>query len=908
MLAACATFGAAQAQGNGKISGTVTDESNDSPVEFATVAVNDPSTGKPIDGTVCDDKGKFSINKIPNGAYNVVISFIGFETQTIPVTLGDKDDNIDMGTIKISPKTEVLKEVTVEGQKSLIEEKVDRTIYNAENDQTTRGGDATDVLRRVPMVSVDLDGNLSMRGNSNVRVLINNRPSTITAGSIADALKMIPAEDIKSVEVITSPSAKYDAEGSAGIINIITKKNVLQGATLGINSSVGLRGSNLGLNGALRKGKLGLSLGGWGRGGYNTFGSFENVQVTNGITNTQNADTHDNGLFGHYTFGLDYDFDKNNFINSSVRYGVRDRHGYQDNLLTQTYIGGALDSTSLRNSNSVGSSLGLDVNVGYTHLYPRETKELSTSLLYSRDDDKDNFINSNFDPTETFISTRLKNLNKSANEEMAFQVDYQTPITDDELIETGLKGIRRNVASNYQYYFDDGSGTFVESSNADLSNTFNYQQNISAGYLSFTQNFLKTYTIKAGARYEYTTIDAHFQDQEPVTIPSYGVLVPSVNFSKKLSQGNIIKAAYNRRIQRPSIRYLNPNLQASNPLNTSIGNPNLGPEYTNNWELDYSYYIKNTAINLSTFYRNTNNSIQQLRDVSGDTIRTTYQNIGHEDAYGLSLFVNVNVGSKLSLNGGTDIYYSVLDNKNTNPLYAASNEGWVAGYRMFGSYNIGHDWGFQFFGFYHGRDIQLQGYHTGFGIYSLSLNKNFMNKKASIGFGAENFLTNGFKFKNVLNTEQIQQTSTNVMHNMNFKINFSLRLGQLGKDVNASRRHTSSITNDDLKQGGDDMQSGMEQMQPQGNQNRGGLFRRGQGKGQAPGQGQYQNKQNGVDSTQRSSDSTQRQQPQYRQGQQPSSGSGQSQYRQYQQGKQAPADDSTKQAPDQKATRKKKQK
>src|SRR5690606_33100800 len=192
---------------------------------------------------------------------NLVISFIGYDPHEIPVEIRN-GNNIDVGEVKLSVKTEILEAVTVEGQKVLIEERVDRTIYNAENDATTRGGDATDVLKRVPMLSVDFDGNVSLRGSQNILVLINNKPSTIMASSVADALKQIPAEQIKTVEVITSPSAKYDAEGTGGIINIITKKNTLEGATLNINSSAGIRGSNLGLNGNYRRGKLGISLGG----------------------------------------------------------------------------------------------------------------------------------------------------------------------------------------------------------------------------------------------------------------------------------------------------------------------------------------------------------------------------------------------------------------------------------------------------------------------------------------------------------------------------------------------------------------------------------------------------------------------------------------------------------------------
>ncbi|MFC0181222.1 TonB-dependent receptor plug domain-containing protein [Pseudarcicella hirudinis] len=224
------------------------------------------------------------------------------------------------------------------------------------------------------MLSVDLDGNVSLRGSQSVKVLINNKPSTIVASSIADALKQIPADMIKSVEVITSPSAKYDAEGSAGIINIITKKNTLQGLTLNLDSSVGIRGSNLSLNGNYRKGRMGFSLGGFGRANYNVNGSFANSQTTldpNGITpsilNTQSAETRNNGLFGQYQLGWDFDINKYNSLTASVRYGVRNQNSYQDKLLNQRFQSGSLINSNTRNVDVADLSGTIDLNLDYTH-------------------------------------------------------------------------------------------------------------------------------------------------------------------------------------------------------------------------------------------------------------------------------------------------------------------------------------------------------------------------------------------------------------------------------------------------------------------------------------------------------------------------------------------------------------
>lgn len=841
-------FAQAPAKGNGKISGIIVDATSGDPVEFATVALNDPATGKPVDGAVCDDKGKFTISKVANGNYKVVVSFIGYETYSQDVVVSDRKTSIDMGTLKLGASVTELNEVVVEGQRTLVEEKVDRMIYNAENDATARGGDASDVLRRVPMLTVDMDGNVSLRGNSNIRVLINNKPSTITASSVADALKQIPADQIKSVEVITSPSAKYDAEGSAGIINIITKKTTMQGFTLNVDGNVGLRGSNLGLNGNLRTGKMGFSLGGFGRGNYNVTGSYVNAQTTqstNGTTTTsllnqQTASTRNNGLFGNYNFGWDYDINKQNSLVASVRFGARNGRNYQDNLLTQTYSDNNLTNTSLRDVAVKDLSNNVDANLTYTHTFNQPGKEFSLLTSLSRNNRTNDFINNIFDTSGSSILSRLKNNNNSYNQEATIQADYSTPMGKNQILELGGKNISRIVSSKYQYFTATGSdGDYVLNTNASLSNNLDYNQNVTAGYLSYTASLPKGYSLKAGGRYEYTTIKANLKDEQKIDIPSYGVLVPSVNLSKKLTKGTL-KIAYNRRIQRPSIQFLNPNTQASNNVSISVGNPQLAPEYTNNYEFSYSTFVKSASINISTFVRNTNNAIQSVRDTAtfngNHVIRTTYQNIGQENAYGASIFTNVSISEKLSLNGGTDFYYAVLNNNNPNPIYAASNQGWVISGRMFGSYNFSKTWGLQFFGFYRGRQVQLQGTQGGFGIYSLSLKKDFANKKGSIGFGAENFFNfDGFKIRNELVSPILVQKSTNVMNNLSFKVNFSFRFGKMSFEPRPSRRR--SINNDDLKEGEGGGGGGMDGAQGggQGGGNfGGGNFGGNRGGGQRP--------------------------------------------------------------------------
>jgi len=654
-----------------------------------------------------------------------------------------------------------------------------------------------------------------MRGSQNIQVLINNKPSTISANSVADALKQIPADQIKTVEVITSPSSKYDAEGSGGIINIITKKNTLQGLTLNVDASAGLRGSNLGLNGNYRKGKMGFSLGGFGRSNYNQPGSFNNDQSTYGVLNgergallsstNQKADTRLANAFGQYTLGWDYDIDKKNSLAASVKYGLRNNLNWQDNLTTTSSIA-SLNRAA--NVNTVDNSGTTDANLTYTRTFDKPQREFSILALYSFNNRTNDFVNQRLDaPAPPLFNVFQKNNNQSQNRELTLQIDYQTPIGKNSILEFGGKQINRNVKSDFSTFFAQSDGIYQADQNLQLSNSLSYNQYITGGYTAFTTQLAKTVSLKAGARYENTIIDANTLDTKNLNIPDYGVLVPSINVSKRLKNGSAFKLGYNRRIQRPSIQFLNPNIQQANPLNITIGNPLLNPEFTNNYELGYSTFIKGSSINVSTFMRNTIGSIQSIRTSENGAVRTTFENIGTEDAYGGSIFANVNAG-KLSLNGGVDAYFAVLNNNVPDPIFNAKNTGWVYNARLFGSYKLSKVWGLQFFTFYRGRQVQLQGIQGGFYVYSLALRKEFANKKGSIGFGAENFFYPRITIENTQNSPILDQQITNVITNLNFKVTFSYRIGKMSME--APRRRKKTINNDDLKDegGGDGGQGG----------------------------------------------------------------------------------------------------
>lgn len=799
-----------------RIIGLAKDSKTGQPVAYATTALYKVGTEINIAGAVADAEGRFYIVGFGIGEYELKISFIGFETfSKTGIFITSSEGDYNLGEISMNDEGVALQDLTVQGQRDLIEERVDRTIYKAENDKTTAGGDATDVLRRVPMLSVDLEGNVSMRGSGNILVLIDNRPSAIAASSIADALRQIPAEEIKAVEVITSPSARFDAEGTSGVINIVTKKNNLQGMTLNVNSGVGLRGSNLGLNGSARKGKFGFSLGGYGRSGYNILGRFENEQLLvnpSGVSNSilQSADTERDNLSGRYNFGMDYAIDKFNFVTGAVNFGLRNSNNYQNNFLSQNFANGILIRSALRQTDTKDRSNSIDVSLNYTKTFEKKGKEFSVLTLYSLNNRENSFVNTLYNEDLETINSRLKNDNPSRNEEFTIQLDFVNPVgpKGNQILEYGAKNILRKAYSEFAYFEASGAtGEYVINPNPTFNNEFNYNQNVTAGYVSFTTTFLKNYTLKPGVRYEYTAITADFKTELTAIIPSYGTIVPSLNLSRKLTNGNMIKAAYNRRIQRPSLRFLNPNIEASNPLQTSQGNPLLDPELTDNYELGYSTFVKGTTMNFTGFFRNTTGSIQAIRNVSeGGIISTTFENIGQEQAVGLSIFTNISINNKFSLNGGVDTYYAMLDNNLTDPMFAASNTGFVISGRMFGNYTLPKNWQAQLFTFARGNQVQLQGTSGGFAAYGLSMNKQFKEKRGSVGFGAENFLAKEFVIRNETITPTIIQNSTSALRNMNFKVNFSYRIGKLSMDQGGPRKR-KSVNNDDLKGGGDDNNS-----------------------------------------------------------------------------------------------------
>lgn len=787
--------GASNSAITGNIIGSVIDSASNRYIEFAAVSVLKSSDNKPVNGVITDSKGNFKIVGLKLGKYNVVIAFIGYEKLTLnDIELSEAKPDFKIKKIKLIPIANTLGEVNVVGEAALIENRVDKIVYNAEKDITSQNGDAGDVLRKAPMVSVDQDGNVSLKGSSNVRVLINGKPSGVMAGSTADALKLIPADQIKSVEIITNPSSKYDAEGTAGIINIITIKKNIEGINGSVNGSVGTRQNNTNYSINYRKGRFGINsnLGGnwsWPRLSTQTFYRID----TSGASLNQSGISDLGRGGGRGNLGFDYDINGYNNISSNISV-----NGFGRTLDGNTNTVNTLsDNRSFETNRYTQSSnirKGVDWNLDYKHTGRKnKEEEFTSSFQMSRSaEENDNFYRLNKNPDE--ISR-----NDGKDFEYTGQVDYVKPITKSFTIETGAKGILRLINSEYHYY----TGAIENPG----SESFNYSQNVYAGYLSSKYSFAKKYSIQAGARTEITQIAFDFKNQSNSNASNdYYNIVPSIVLAKNLSEGKSVKLNYTQRVQRPSLRFLNPFTDYADPKNISLGNPDLKPELTHSMEVTYSSFWKGIFLTSSLFYKKTYDNIESYLTVKDSISTTTFLNNSNSDNYGLNMFGSITAFKILTIRGNLNAYYVVF--KGTNANANLTNSGYLYNGNIMGTLTLKKGWSVEGFSFLNSPRRTLQGINPSFSMIVLGAKKEFWNKKASLGISISNPFQRDRNFTSELgdpnfNSYSFYQKSNFAVPLRSFGISFRYQFGKLDFKNQMRGGKKKGVNNDDLKQGGD---------------------------------------------------------------------------------------------------------
>lgn len=783
---------------NSKLTGIVLDSLTGNPIEFANLSLVEVISNKPVNGAVCDTKGLFSMNRLVAGEYKLLVSFLGYRGKTVDkIKIGNKDD-INIGTIRLSADVKKLDEVTVQGQKDLVEDKVDRLVYHAEKDITNTGGTAIDVMKKVPMLSVDLDGNVQMRGSSNIKVLINNKPSSIMARSIADALKAMPADMIKSVEVITSPSAKYDAEGTAGIINIITKKQ-LQGFNGSVSVSAGNRNNNMNTNLNYRIKKFGATFGGWG-GLYKNIGysemnrkNFADNKVISELI--QNSNIRSRGGNSSGNFGLDYDLDSLSRISveGSFWRGVNHNHNWVESRFQAT------ENILSRYNRDVLSDYNygnFDSNISYSKTYKTPGKEFNILTQFNRDHNDNDYVLDQF--SAEVIDYREKNFNRSRNQEFTFQTDYTHPFKNKHTLEIGAKAIIRDVKSDFQLA-NAYNATQPLADVPERSSLFTYQQQVWSSFAVYKFITPQKWSFNLGTRYEYTDLTSDFISSNTSFQTNYDNLIPSFTIAKDIqskdkTQTHKIKFGYTQRIQRPYIFFLNPYVNYSDPKNLSFGNPYLTPELAHSFELGYNTSFKSNSVNASLYWRQTNNAIERITTVDAEGIsRSTFQNISRNAAYGLSLSGNARPTTKMQINGNLNLGYYVLN----SPVLQATNANWS--YRVFMNFSqqFGKGFTFQINGNYQSPRVRLQGRQAGWYWYGVGLKKELFKKKGGITLGMDNFLNQYNQWYNELSSSTFKSESRSFFASRNIRLSFNWQFGKISADSRSKKK----IANDDKKSG-----------------------------------------------------------------------------------------------------------
>ncbi|MBD1392553.1 TonB-dependent receptor domain-containing protein [Mucilaginibacter glaciei] len=766
------------------VKGIVIDSAINKPMGYATIAITDAVTNAPVKSMLTKDDGVFEISKLPAKAYKLSVLFVGYRTKVLNIS-GNKAIE-DVGTVNLSPSSKQLKEVSVVAARPLMKQEVDRISYDVLADPESKSLSALDMLRKVPLLSVDANDAIKLRGSGNYKILLNGKESALMARNPADILKAMPGTNIVKIEVITTPPAKYDAEGLAGIINIITSKNADQGYNGSVNAYYNtVFGYRTNLNLTLKQGKFGINaFGGVGnRRDVNTPFTNSTEFLKQPSTIMQSGSNYNGGSNNYVSTELSFEADTLNLLTGTFNY-YKSNNTQGSNQLTMQVDNGIATNYNTTNIGSGGYNGG-DFGLNYQHGFKRNKNQLLTaSYKYSNNG---NSTNNNVSPGNT---TDYRQFNKAGSKEHTTQLDYVHPLKAIT-IEAGGKMINRANFSNFRNDILTASGEYVN--DPTQTNDFDYKQDVYSLYNSYLLK-LDKWTFKSGARFERTDIKANFSSTATNLDQGFNNLVPSVSIQRSLT-GSTLTFGFTQRIQRPGIYQLNPFVNRSNPLYITVGNPSLVPAVNNNFELSYGRFTKG-SFNLSSSYSFANNTIQNLASVNGNVTTTSFANVGKNKNLALDLNMTIPFTPKLNLNVNAEIQQVWLKGAFNGQFYSNSGQqGHVftnASYKFDDGFRIGANIGFD------SRYVLLQGTDNYYLGYGANVSKEMFGKKASISLYANGPFSKYIKLDFRTITDDFRTTTYNYQIFRTFGLSFNYKFGKLNSTIKKNQR---GINNDDSSGG-----------------------------------------------------------------------------------------------------------
>jgi outer membrane receptor protein involved in Fe transport len=780
------------AQQNLTIKGVAIDSAANKPLGFVTIALTDAITNLPVKSTLTKDDGTFELINIPVKAYKLSLVFMGYKTKVIDIT--GTTMGVDLGRVLLSPTSNQLKEVSIVAAKPLMKQEVDRISYDVQADPESKALTALDMMRKVPMLSVDASDNIKLKGSGNYKILLNGKESALMAQNPSDILKAMPGTNILKIEVITTPPAKYDAEGLAGIINIITQKKGDQGYNGSINSRYNtVWGYGFNLNATIKQGKLGYS----GYAGTNTrpqrgadFGS-ESV-FSNPVSTLKQDGSRFNGGSSNYSGSeLSYEVDSLNLITGTFNsyYNINNNSNNQYTI-QRNNLG---DIAQAYNIMGVGNSRyhGIDAGLNYQLGFKKNKDQLLTASFKYGNNGSQQFNDVQADQTINYGNPNYRQYNKAGSKEYTTQLDYIHPLKVIT-IEAGGKMIARNSFSDFHTDTLNADNQYITDSKQ--VNDFSYHQDIYSLYNSYQLKFTK-WTFKGGARIEHTGIDANFSSTGSTLKQNFTNIVPSISIQRILKSSSVT-FGFTQRIQRPGIYQLTPFVNQLNPRFITVGNPDLKPAINNNFELGYSNFAKG-SININTSYSFANNTIQNLVKVDENAVTTTtFGNVGKNKNLGLSVSINYPITTKLNFNFNSQIMQVWLRGTFNGTFYTNSGQqGYVftnASYKFDNGYRIGVSGGFS------SRDVLLQGRDNYWISSGCNVSKELFNKKATVSLYANNPFKKFIRLDFPTRTPDFQTTTYNFNYYRSINISFNYKFGKLNSSIKKNKR---GINNDDAAGG-----------------------------------------------------------------------------------------------------------
>ena len=745
------------------VKGVLTDKSSGESEPFATVRVfNAGKTEKPVAMFLTDEEGRFSHEVKGKGKFDIVFSCIGKEDLKQTIELGEQD-MLDMGTLYIMQNENLLKGVEIVAQKPLVKMEVDKMSYNVAEDEDSKSNTVLDMLRKVPMVTVDGQDNISVNGSSSFKVYVDGMPNPMFSSNPSMVFKSMPATAVKSIEVVTNPGAKYDAEGAAGVLNIVMNRQTPM-ASQSLN----------GYNGTIRVGvgTKQMSGGAFLSGQQGNLSYSANVMTSYnkpGTTTTEMEQMQDNGVeqlmtstndvktpftMGSLTLGYQLDPMSNINVTASLNSMSMKSTGTTTTIMGGSTYGNGFSygsSTDMKNKNTSFSG-----SVDYQRFLNQEHTQslaLTYQLTYSPTTTE---MTSNFDSSfltslSSFDLTDRYSENKDKTTNHIFQLDYTMPLGTGKTLSLGSKLQLHDATSDAKYYLKD---VYDPSSSSD----YEYSNKILAGYGEFAGNWSKL-GAKAGLRYEQTwqDVEYHLGNGQDFST-NYSSLVPTASLQYNLSQGSNLGLSYNMRISRPGISYLNPYVDKTNPIALTYGNPDLDVEKAHNVTLVYNVFSSKLMMNLNLHHNFVDNAISQYSFYNADNLlNTTYGNVVSSHQTGLSGYVNylITKNTRLFFNGGLN--YTDL---RSNTL-AQSNSGWTA--NIMGGVQQTLPWKLQLsaFAIASTKNYTLQGWSGGFNLVTASMSKTLLNDKLSLSISGMVGLNKGGK----LNIESYNKGTNFTAHN-----------------------------------------------------------------------------------------------------------------------------------------------